>query len=129
LANAYMTNLVKCGLNNDKDQFRGIGSYNEQCVRTCFTRFLSPEIEALKPLVVFAVGSTVENWLLKLLDNGYRVRQLPHPAGRRRGFRDEHYKVLYFWLVLRALYDAEIIGVVEAQEQAKRFLQDFERPS
>lgn len=129
LANVYMTNLVKCGLNNDKGQFKGIGSYNEQCVRTCFSRFLSREIEALKPRVVFAVGSTVESWVSDLLGGRYVIQQLPHPAGRRRGFRDEHYKVLYFWLVLRALHRAEIVGVVEAQELAKLFLLNFEGPS
>jgi hypothetical protein len=32
---------------------------------------------------------------------------------RRRGFRDEHCKVLYFWLILRALFVAGVVAMDE----------------
>jgi uracil-DNA glycosylase len=89
LANVYVTNVVKYGLSNDDGQFKGIGSYDEQCIRNCSNLFLSRELEIMKPKVVFAVGSAVEDWISYLAGDRYFVQQLPHPAGRRRGFRDE----------------------------------------
>jgi hypothetical protein len=129
LANVYVTNLVKCGLSNDDGQFEGIGSYDDQCIRNCFNLFLSRELEIMKPRVVFAVSSAVEGWISHLAADRYFVQQLPHPAGRRRGFRDEHYKVLYYWLVLRALHKARIIGKAEARRFAELFLVNYEGPS
>ncbi len=32
LANVYITNLVKCGLNNKRGEFRGLAHYDERCV-------------------------------------------------------------------------------------------------
>ena len=80
----------------------------------------------LKPLVIFAVGSAVEDWLRYFLADSYFIQQLPHPAGRRRGFRDEHYRVLYFWLVAKALHKAGILGISECKELAETFICQFE---
>jgi len=51
-----------------------------------------------------------------------------HPARRRRGFRDEHYKARYFWIVARALYQSGIIDAAEGSGLAKTFLEKFENP-
>jgi uracil-DNA glycosylase len=110
LENVYITNLVKCGLNNSDGKYKGIVDYDPNCVANCYQHFLSKEIEILKPSVVFAMGSAVHSWLISLLGESISIQQLPHPAGRRRGFRDEHYKVLYYWLVLARLHHAGIIG-------------------
>jgi len=123
LANAYITNLVKCGMNNQEGKSKGIRYYKDECVRNCYEIFLSREIEIVNPKVIFAVGSAVERWLKHLVGDKYFIQQLPHPAGRRRGFRDEYYKVLYFWLVLRALHKT---GVVQKSENfAEMFLNKF----
>ena len=126
LANAYMTNLVKCGLNNKEYKFKGLSSFKDECIAECYNRFLSKEIAALKPVVIFAVGSAVEDWVKWFVKDSFYVQQLPHPAGRRRGFRDEHYKAIYFWLVVRALHKTGIIQSEEGSKLAKVFLEKFE---
>ena len=52
LANTYMTNLVKCSLNNPEGEFKGIKHFREECVQNCYENFLSREIELVKPLVI-----------------------------------------------------------------------------
>ena len=126
LANVYMTNLVKCGMNNDKGSFKSLLSYQEETISNCYANFLEKEILLLKPEIIFAVGSTVEYWVKRFIKDAYYVQQLPHPAGRRRGFRDEHYKAIYFWIVAMALYKAGIIDAAEGSELAKTFLENFE---
>ena len=104
LTNVYVTNLVKCGLNNAKGEFKGLASFKNKTVETCYTNFLSEEISIIKPKIIFAVGSNVEWWVNHFVKDKYFVQQLPHPAGQRRGFRDDHYKAIYFWEVVRALH-------------------------
>jgi hypothetical protein len=124
LKNAYLTNLVKCGLNNDNNNYKGINDYNYKCLETCFENILKKEIKLINPKVVFCFGSNVENLLWDLYPNDYPflVVGLPHPAGQRRGFKDEYYRHLYFTKILEGLYNAQIIGLVEAQEKIKEFL-------
>ena len=126
LANVYITNLVKCGLNNSYGQFKGLGSYRDECIENCFEEVLSKELAIIKPKVIFAVGSAVADWVEWFIKDGPLIQQLPHPAGRRRGFRDEHYKALYFWLVVRALHKCGIISLREGCELAKTFLEKFD---
>ena len=125
LANVYVTNLVKCGLNDDKNHFRGISHYNAACIKNCFATMLKREIDIHQPAVIFAVGSTVEWWLKQFLPKDTFIQQLPHPAGRRRGFRDDHYKVLYFWLIVQALHKAGILKEEEISTLAKQFLNNY----
>jgi hypothetical protein len=126
LANTYMTNLVKCGLNNPDGKLKGLSSYKDECIKNCYERFLFEELNILKPSVIFAVGSAVDKWVRNLVKDSFFVQQLPHPAGRRRGFRDEHYKVLYFWLVVRALHKVGIVQLDEGKEMAELFLRNYE---
>ncbi len=127
LKTVYMTNLVKCGMNNSEGKFLGLGSFNEKTIENCFFEVLSKEIELLKPKVIFAVGSAVEGWLNHFLKGNQVVQQLPHPAGRRRGFRDDHYKALYFWGVARALHKAKIIDTNEGSNLARIYLEKYEK--
>lgn len=126
LANVYMTNLVKCGLNNSARDFKGIASFRPECVTNCYNTFLAREIDILKPMVIFAVGSGVHDRLIGYVKDPCLIQQLPHPAGARRGFRDEHFKVLYFWLVVRALHKAGIIQTSEGSALAKMFLERYD---
>ncbi|MCY3749789.1 MAG: uracil-DNA glycosylase family protein, partial [Gammaproteobacteria bacterium] len=128
LANVYMTNLVKCGLNNAEGQFQGISSFEDKAVKNCFTNFLKKEISILKPKVIFAVGSAVERWVKYFVkDMKYTcfVQQLPHPAARRR---NDHFRAIYFWGVVRALHKAEIINTDEGCKLAKLYLDDYDLP-
>jgi len=126
LANVYMTNLVKCGLNNKDGKFQGLGSYREECVRNCYEEVLSKELNIIKPKVVFAVGSAVAYWMSNLTGGNSFIQQLPHPAGKRRGFRDEHYKALYFWLTVHALHKAGVVPVEEGSQLARTYLENYE---
>lgn len=124
LNNAYLTNIVKCGLNNDNNNYKGIDCYNPESLKTCFENILLKELDIIKPKVVFCFGSNVESYLQKLYPDDYPflVVGLPHPAGRRRGFKDEYYRHLYFTRILEGLYKTDIINIDEAQSKIKEFL-------
>lgn len=123
LANVYMTNLVKCGLNNAKGEFKGLDDFRGEAIENCFSNFLEKEISILKPKIIFAVGSKVEDWIKSFVGDSYYVQQLPHPAGRRR---NDHYKAIYFWGVARALHKAKIINTEEGCELARLYLERYE---
>jgi len=123
LANVYMTNLVKCGLNNEDDKFKGLSSFRDETITNCFSEFLEREISILKPKIIFAVGSAVEGWVKWFVKESYYVQQLPHPAGRRR---NEHYKSIYFWGVTRALHKAGIINTDEGCDLARLYLDKYD---
>lgn len=125
LGNAYLTNLVKCGLNNGHS-YKGIEEYNWECIKTCFNSILLKELTVLKPKIVFAFGSKVETKFKYLIqeNNSYSfiIVGLPHPAGRRRGFKDEYYRHLYFTRITEGLYKAGIYTLAEANKAFKLFL-------
>lgn len=125
LKNAYLTNLVKCGLNNAANAYKGIDEYNPKCVQTCYENYLQREILILKPQVVFCFGSKVYNFLWRQYENEpfpWRVMPLPHPSGGRRGFRDDFFRHLYYSMILEGLYEAGIIKIDEAKEKYGEFL-------
>lgn len=126
LANVYMTNLVKCGLNNEDGKFKGLSSYKDETITNCYSSYLEREISIMQPKIIFAVGSAVEEWVKRFVKDSYYVQQLPHPAGRRRGFRDEHYKAIYFWVIVRALHKSGIINSDEGAELAKIYLDEYD---
>ncbi len=110
LANAYMTNLIKCGLNNpEDDSYKGIDGYNTKCVNNCMELYLKKEIEILQPKVIFTFGSKVYGWVNWYTGNSIKVVGLPHPAGRQRGFKNEYYNVLYFCMIAKWLVKTEVI--------------------
>ena len=118
-----MTNLVKCGLNDEKGNFKGLVSFQDETVANCYKEFLEKEIELMKPKVIFAIGSAVDRWVKRFVKDAYCVQQLPHPAGRRRGFKDEHYKAIYFWGIARALHKTGIINTEEGKALAQMYLE------
>ena len=131
LKNAYVTNLVKCGLNpDDGQQFRGLAYYQPGCIDTCVRRYLQREIEIFKPRVIFAVGAKVfkciGEWLQSISRDEVPLHQLPHPARRQGGFKDSYFRVLYFWLIVLALRQAEIIQPSEAEDLGRTFVRDYE---
>lgn len=101
LANAYLTNVIKCGMNNKNDpNFKNEGYlstwwYKDECKRTCINEILSKEIKMLRDgysqMKVFAFGSNAywlakdyfQNSSSKTLENlDIQLVQLPHPSSR-----------------------------------------------
>lgn len=110
LANAYMTNLVKCGLNNPQDDtYKGIGWYHSECIKCCYENYLKEEISIVQPKVIFTFGTKVYNFVSELTGGSVKIVGLPHPAGQRRGFKNEYYNVLYFCMIAKWLLKTEVI--------------------
>lgn len=109
LANAYMTNLIKCGMNGPADSFKGIDSYKSECIDKCCKEYLDKEIEIIKPKVIFTFGTKVYDYVSEHVGETIKVVGLPHPAGQRRGFKDEYYNVLYFCMIAKWLYKEGVI--------------------
>ena len=122
LANVYITNLVKCGLNNAQGKFKGLSDFKDETIENCFSNFLKEEISILKPKVIFAMGNAVEGWIKHFVRGTYYVQQLPHPAGYKR---NDHFKVIYFWDIVRALHKTGIINTDEVCELAKLYLDKY----
>ena len=125
LKNAYLTNLVKCGLNNSKDEYKGIKELNNNCIEICINEFLKEEIKIIKPNVVFAFGSTVFGILNakknNLFNNDVELVCLPHPAAGRRGFRNSFFDVLYFCKIAKWLYKKDVIDKNSYLECMEKF--------
>lgn len=123
LKNAYFTNLIKCGMNNEAGKFKGIDFFDGKCIDNCFNRFLSEEIRIIEPKVIFCFGSSVlKNFNNRFENKNIKIVGLPHPAGRRRGFKDEYYRHLYFSSILEGLYDSGIYSMEEAKNKFEHFL-------
>lgn len=97
LANAYVTNIVKCGMSNvnDKDAKKEIALntdyYKEACIKKCIDNVLKNEINGLlgedsKEIIVFAFGNRTYKLFhnamkyLELEDKKIYLAHLPHPA-------------------------------------------------
>ena len=126
LANAYMTNLVKCGLSNREARSRGISHYKDETVVNCYFEFLQREIQAMAPRIIFAIGPMVAKWVTCLAKDNYAVQQLPHPVDRRCGFRDEDYIATYFWHITKALHNAGVVDAEEGSRLAQLYLTKIE---
>lgn len=107
LGNAYLTNIVKCGMSDTKyidgsekieeNTFLGTYFYQTECIKKCVKKKLTSEISALcmnrKELIVFAFGDDVYWYVKDYFQNceefknlkiAVRLYQLPHPAGRMK---------------------------------------------
>ncbi len=127
LSNAYLTNLIKCGL-NDKDgkRYKGIAVYEPKCIECCCDRFFKKEIELMDPKVIFTFGSRVYehvNICLRAKEKAFVVG-LPHPARRRGGFKDEYYNVLYYCMIAKWLYKTGVIDKQFYTEKMERFAEE-----
>lgn len=130
LSNAYLTNLIKCGLYNvSNDGYKGVDHYDQQCIDLCIKEYLEREIDLIKPKVIFTFGSKVYQKVTSSLSSlikrdRIKVIGLPHPAGRQRGFKDEYYNVLYFCMMAKWLYVQGVISKDFYSELMLRFVDD-----
>ena len=66
LINAYLTNLIKCGLNNVDGNF---GGFQNIIPTQCHENFVTKEIEIINSKVVFCFGSNVYKYLYQQYSN------------------------------------------------------------
>ncbi|HVI47868.1 MAG TPA: uracil-DNA glycosylase family protein [Chitinophaga sp.] len=125
LKNAYLTNLVKCGLNDVNDNYKGLKDYNPACVKNCYESFLKKEIEIINPKVIFCFGSRVYNFLWDQYEKDdfpWIVIPLPHPARGRNGFTPDLFRHSYFSMIVEGLYEAKILSLADAEKKYGEFL-------
>lgn len=95
LANAYVTNIVKCGMSNvnesaEKEIALNTDYYKEACIKKCIQKVLEKEINELgknsDEIIVFAFGNRTYKLFhnamkyLELEDKKIYLAHLPHPA-------------------------------------------------
>lgn len=129
LKNAYMTNLVKCGMlkNSDDSKYGNLDKFPSECKNNCFENIFLEEVERLKPKVIFTLSSKVYNYLTanKRLNEIKGVKgcesldivALPHPARCRQGFTNEFYRTLWYCRTLEGMINAGIITDKEEQHE------------
>lgn len=116
LQNAYFTNLVKCGLNDESNGFKNIEGYNEKCLQNCSNLFLKEEYKIINPKLIFCFGERVKENVKILLPDYKGVSVfLPHPM--HRTLSSEYFKYLYFTKILEGLYKSEIYTKNETSEK------------
>lgn len=115
LSNAYMTNFVKCSMNDaDGKHYLGTAEYQTECIDICFTSVLMEEIKILtdsckKKLAVFAFSNRVydlaQQYLSKIEDLKCSLCLLPHPASR---MANEYRKYVLFSKVYKTLSNHDV---------------------
>lgn len=138
LKNAYMPNLVKCGMlkNSDDSKYGNLDKFPAKCISMCFKEIFLKEVERLKPKVIFTLSSKVYNYLTadKRLNKIKGVKgcesldivALPHPARCRQGFTNEFYRTLWYCRTLEGMINAGII--TDKEEQHKywdKYVEDY----
>ena len=127
LANAYMTNLVKCGMNDETgDNFQSTDKCNPSCIDNCYKNFLEQEIDIMKPKVIFAFGKRVVNVLQQKLGSSIVIVELPHPA---RLIEYGYFNVLYFCIIAKTLETTGVITWDFYHELMDKFLYNGVLPS
>lgn len=111
IANAYVTNMVKCGIGN-LNSYLTTDKYNPDIVKKCIETHLQREINALrggdsdKQVTIFAFGQNVYDkldqfkWILGKCD----IHILPHPANR---LANDYRKYVLFGKILRGLLQTD----------------------
>lgn len=148
LANAYMTNTVKCGMvykkGEEKAKFLTTADYNSTYIDKCVNHVLMNEIDLLlekkkyenglltettggsKNLIVFAFGERTYKLAYKYLKEKYnlddkQICQLPHPAFYQMA--DDFRKYVLFWKVYKTLR----LNNIACTDALKEFY-DYELP-
>lgn len=138
LKNAYMTNLVKCGMlkKSDNNKYGNLDKFPAKCKSECFEKIFLEEVRVLKPKVIFTLSSKVNNYLtetkrFKIIKDAIGcefldIVALPHPARCRQGFTNEFYRTLWYCRTLEGMINAGII--TDKEEQHKywdKYVEDY----
>lgn len=117
LGNAYMTNFVKCAMNDaEGKRYLGTAEYDNECIATCFKKILYREVEILtdgfdRDIVVFAFSQRVYDLAQQYfggvqdLQGKYTLCLMPHPASR---LANEYRKYVIFGKVYKTLTNCGI---------------------
>ena len=147
LANAYLTNAVKCGMSDAKfddtkenhvseTEAKNLSEYKFECIKTCFKKILIKEINALlsnkNDLIIFAFGSRTYWDIKDFMSNNYlknekkdincKIIKMPHPASR---LNNDYRKYVLKGKIEEALNDnskllSSIKGYCLSEENIKR---------
>lgn len=125
LSNAYMTNFVKCAMNDAEGKhYLSTAEYKEDCIQNCFREVLLKEIEILtnhfqKELVVFAFSLQVYYLVQQYFCQEERLMRnfslclMPHPANR---LADDYRKYVIFGKVFKTLKNKNVDCALALQE-------------
>lgn len=114
IANAYVTNMVKCGKSDDKEGYLTTDEYNPSVIDKCIETILTQEIDAVRggdseqSVILFACGDRVYDKLKeKLKEKENRlgkcsIYKLPHPASR---LQNNYRKFVLFGQIYSALLE------------------------
>lgn len=108
IANAYVTNMVKCGACNKEKTYVTTDRYNTKIVEKCISTHLVREINALRGVnceqcvTIFAFGQNVYDTLTQYENKfgNVRIYLLPHPANR---LANDYRKYVLLGKILRGL--------------------------
>lgn len=108
IANAYITNMVKCGACNGQSKFVTTDRYNSKIIKKCLSKHLAREISALRGddnnqlVTVFAFGQNVYDTLKDNVEKlgKCKIYLLPHPANH---LANDYRKYVLFGKLLRGL--------------------------
>ncbi|HZK62000.1 MAG TPA: uracil-DNA glycosylase family protein [Anaerovoracaceae bacterium] len=78
LKNAYVTNLVKCGVEGGSN----LSVYTKKVIDNCVENIFKQEFNAINPKVIFAFSKKVEKKLRQAFPDFKNIIYLPHPAAR-----------------------------------------------
>lgn len=113
IANAYVTNLVKCGIASCLSDFVNTDYYNNEIVDTCIEKHFKKEINALRNddnqqnIIIFAFGERVYYKLKEIIKSNKDLNLtlsslfiLPHPASR---LANDYRKYVLLGKIMRGL--------------------------
>jgi hypothetical protein len=129
LMNLYITDIIKCGMNDMKGNFKPIFSakgqtfYKIKCIKNCLKHYFFKEVKLVDPRVIFCLGHGAEKIILQLQDrienclqHGITVKYLWHPQAR---YSANEFQAHYLTGITEGLCTAGIISENEKKEYLK----------
>jgi len=148
LKNMYITDFVKCGMDDVGDDFNGIrnneykkeynkiNKYQEKCIKNCFENYFYKEIEFVEPKIIFCLGkdarTQIDSNMSKIEDTlGYKpkVITLPHPNAQdfeKQKLSAIKFREIYYNRIIEGLVESEIINNDEKDAFYKKRIKEIE---
>jgi len=125
LKNMYITDIIKCGMNEGRNKFKHISEYNQKCIENCLEHYLYKEIQFVDPKIIFCFGNDVRNKIDKMqkenkLKNSIRIKDLKHPSWVRTKLKRDEIQLHYYDEIFKELCDSEIIS----NEEEKKYYRE-----
>lgn len=125
MANAYVTNAVKCGMKNDEKSYLTTDKYPDGIAQKCVENYLKRELDCLRggnkdeKVIVFAFGIRAYSCVKNLL--GVNPILLPHPSPKNH-LSDENRQYVMFGKILRTLLKNHFYEGVETKPNFEEIL-------